>query len=131
MTNILIVEDNPFTMELIVEILDSNGYCFDTAEDGKEAVLKGGIKSYDLILMDIQLPVMNGIDARRLIKSKPEYKNVPVIALTSFAMKGDKERFIAAGFDDYVSKPINIPGFIEKLKKYEKANFDQDNPYLS
>ncbi len=118
MTNILVVEDNPSTMELIFEILDANGFNVDTAENGREAVLKGGIRFYDLILMDIQLPVMNGFDARRLIKNKPQYKNVPIIALTSFAMKGDKERFINAGFDDYISKPIDVPGFVKRLEKY-------------
>ena len=117
MTNILVVEDNPLTIELIFEILEGNGYNVDTAENGREAVLKCGIRFYDLILLDIQMPLMNGFDARRLIKNKPAYKNVPIIALTSFAMKGDKERFINAGFDDYISKPIDVPGFQKKIGK--------------
>ncbi len=118
MTNILVVEDNPLTMELIFEILEANGFNVDTAENGREAVLKCGLRFYDLILLDIQMPLMNGFDARRLIKNKPTYKNVPIVALTSFAMKGDKERFISAGFDDYISKPIDVHGFVKRLEKY-------------
>ncbi|MBU4138395.1 MAG: response regulator, partial [Euryarchaeota archaeon] len=75
-------------------------------------------KIYDLILMDIALPEMNGIEARRLIKSKPEYKEIPVIALTAFAMGGDKERFLSEGFDDYISKPLDISNFIKKVERY-------------
>jgi CheY-like chemotaxis protein len=118
MTNVLVVEDNPINMELVVEILDAKGFIIDMAENGKEAVKKAETRIYDLILMDIELPEMNGDEATRLIKSKPEYKDIPVIALTSYAMKGDKERIMGAGFDDYISKPIDVSEFIKKVKKY-------------
>ena len=118
MFNILVVEDHPNNMELIVEILNNNGFIIDMAENGKEAVEKAERKIYDLILMDIELPEMNGIVATKLIKSKPEYKDKPVIALTAYAMKGDKEKFLSEGFDDYISKPIDISEFIKKVEKY-------------
>lgn len=74
---------------------------------------------YDLILMDIALPQMDGVEVTKIIKSMPRYKNVPVIALTAYAMKGDRERFLEAGFEDYIAKPIEIDEFIKKIEKYK------------
>ena len=111
----LIVEDNPINMELVLEILTSNGICADEAVNGEEAVAMVEKETYDLILMDIELPGMDGVDATKIIKSR--HKNLPILALTSYAMKGDRERFIAAGFDDYISKPIDVNCFIEKINK--------------
>jgi len=112
-----VVEDNPLNMELVVEILKANDFFIDMAENEKVAVEKAE-KKYDLILMDIELPEMNGTEATRLIKSNPEYKDIPIIALTSYPMKGDKEKFMGAGFDDYISKPIDVSEFIKTVKKY-------------
>lgn len=118
MTKVLVVEDNPLSLELELEILKLQEFTADWAENGEEAINKTEKDVYDLILMDIELPGMDGIEAARIIKGKPAYKNVPVIALTSYAMKGDKERFIADGFDEYISKPIDITEFIKRLEKY-------------
>ena len=118
MTNVLVVEDNPLNMELAVEILKSRNFTVDEAIDGEEAIKKLETEGYDLILMDIELPGMDGVEVTRIIKSK--YKKIPVIALTSYAMKGDKERFLAAGFDEYLSKPLDVSDFLKRLDKYHK-----------
>lgn len=116
MTKVLVVEDNPLNMELVLEILNANGITAHEAIDGEEAVKKAEQEVYCLILMDIELPCMDGIEAAKIIKSKN--KKVTIIALTSYAMKGDKERFLAAGFDEYIAKPIDVSDFMKKLEKY-------------
>jgi two-component system cell cycle response regulator DivK len=120
MTKVLVVEDTPLNMELIIEIVDSQGFEVDSAEDGEKALKMVEKNVYDLILMDIELPGMDGVEVARMIKTKPAYKDVPVLALTAYAMKGDKERLIGKGFNGYISKPIDVPGFMEILKKYRK-----------
>jgi len=119
MTKILVVEDNPLNMELVLEILSSKGITVHKAVDGEEAIRKTEREVYDLILMDIELPGKDGVEVTKIIKAK--YKNMPVIALTSYAMKGDKERFISAGFDDYIAKPLDILEFMKKIDKYCEA----------
>ena len=118
MTKILVVEDNPLNMELVVEILIAHGFIVHTAIDGEEALTKIEKNVYDLILMDIELPGMTGVETTKIIKAKD--KNLCVIALTSYAMKGDRERFLTAGFDDYISKPLDISEFLKKLEKHLK-----------
>ena len=116
MKEVLVVEDDIMNLKLICEILKTEGYTVHYAMNGVEAI---DIKMlYDLILMDIQLPSMDGIEATRIIKNMPNYKKVPIIALTAYAMGGDKERFLAAGLDDYISKPLNISDFLIKVNKY-------------
>jgi len=118
MTKVLVVEDDPINMMLVSEILKASGIMADGAENGIEAIKKIENELYDLILMDIELPGMDGIETTRIIKSKSEYKDVPVIALTAYAMKGDRERFLKAGLDDYIAKPIHVTDFMERMKKY-------------
>ncbi len=107
-------------MELALEIIKSVGFTVDVAVNGEEAVKKTEKKAYDLILMDIMLPGMDGIETTRIIKRKPGYKNTPVIAITAYAMKGDRERLLEKGFQDYVPKPLNVHELIEKLNKYRQ-----------
>ena len=116
MIKALVVEDTPLNMELVLEILTSLGMDVDIANDGEEAVRKTEKEIYDIIFMDIALPGIDGAQATGIIKNRPGYKNVPVIALTAFAMKGDKEKFIAGGFDDYIAKPIDVTNFIKKVE---------------
>src|SRR3990170_507826 len=116
MTKVLVVEDNPLNMELVVEILGTRGFTVQEAIDGEEALKKIEKEDYDLILMDIELPGMDGVEVTKIIKNK--YKKIPVIALTSYAMKGDRERFLAAGFDEYLSKPLEVTAFLKRLEKY-------------
>jgi len=120
MTKVLVVEDDPINMELVVEIVNRAGFNVDKAGDAKEAIEKAGKEVYDLIIMDIQLPGMDGVEAMKIIKSKTMNKNMPVIALTAFAMRGDRERFLEIGFDKYVSKPIDVPAFMKILERYKK-----------
>ncbi len=119
MKKVLVVEDHPLNMELVLEILEAMGFDARGAEDGKQAIGMVEKELYDLIIMDIELPGMNGVEVKDMIKTKPSYKNVPVIALTSYAMKGDRERFLGSGFDDYVPKPIDVPEFMKKMEKYK------------
>lgn len=120
MTKALVVEDDPLNMELVVEIANGMGFTTEKAFDAKEAIEKAEKEVYDLIIMDIQLPGMDGIEAMGIIKSKTGNKQTPVIALTAFAMKGDRERFLEIGFDEYVPKPIDVPAFMKVLERYKK-----------
>ncbi len=117
---VLVVEDNPLNMELVTELLNAQGFITDWAKDGEEAVQKAEKEVYDLIVMDIGLPGIDGVEAAKRIRNKSRNKFVPVIALTAFAMKGDRERFIKGGFDAYLSKPINVPEFMKIIEKYKE-----------
>ena len=105
-------------MELVFEILLAKGFIVHASIDGEEALRKIEKDVYDLILMDIELPGMDGIETTKIIKAKD--KNMYVIALTSYAMKGDRERFLTAGFDDYISKPLDVSEFLKKLEEHLK-----------
>ncbi len=120
MMKVLVVEDNPLNMELMIDILDPQGFTVHEAINGKEAIKKTEEKIYDLIFMDIALPDIGGVELIRIIKRKPEYKDIPVIAITAFAMKGDKEKLLCGGFDDYIPKPIDVPEFTKKIQKYRE-----------
>jgi len=112
---IVIVEDNPFNMELVHDILAIKGYDIYEAVDAEQGLEIIARVKPDLVLMDIQLPGMDGIEATRLIKSQESTKNIPVVAVTANAMKGDREEIISQGFDDYISKPIELTALIEKV----------------
>ncbi len=113
---ILIVEDNPKDLKLVRDVLSAKGHEIidaNTAEVGIELALE---RQPDLILMDVMLPGMNGREAMQVLKADPGTKQIPIIAVTSFAMKGDRERLLADGFDGYIAKPIDIkefPGVLE------------------
>lgn len=104
---ILVVEDNEKNRRLIRDILEYHGCEVREAADGASGIAAAREYLPDVILMDIQMPVMDGIEAARIIRQEPALKGIRMIAFTSFAMKGDHERFLAAGFDDYIAKPIN------------------------
>lgn len=110
---ILIVDDNAFNRELALELLAETDAALVTAEDGKSAVAMATEQSFDFILMDIQMPVMDGFEATRKIKAKIPHQ--VVIALTANAIKGDRERFMEAGFDDYLSKPVDANKLYDML----------------
>lgn len=115
---ILVVEDNDKNRRLIKDVLEYHGYRIIEEANGAEGARLAGERKPELILMDIQMPVMDGMTAARILKNDPETKNIRLIALTSFVMKGDKERFLEAGFDDYIAKPINTKKLSEIVKKY-------------
>lgn len=114
---ILIVEDNEKNLKLFKLIISSMGYETITAGNGEEGIKKAKEQSPDLVLMDIQMPVMDGISAVNVLSADKATKNIPVIALTSYAMKGDRERFIQHGFTDYISKPIDTDNFMDTIKR--------------
>jgi CheY-like chemotaxis protein len=111
MKRILVVEDNPVNMELTVDLLESFGYFVIQAIDGFEALEKVKEQRVDLILLDIQLPKMDGMEVLSKLKSDFMTKDIPVVALTAHSMRGDEERFIEAGCCGYISKPIDIHHF--------------------
>ena len=115
--HILIVEDDKKNMKLLRDILNASGYGTIEASDGKKAVELAGQERPDLIMMDVQMPIMNGIEATKIIKADPGTRHIPIVALTGFAMSGDRKRFIQAGCDDYISKPYIISQLLEKVKK--------------
>lgn len=116
MTKILLVEDNELNRDMLSRRLVRKGYDVVTALDGKEGVeLAGGIAP-DIILMDMSLPVMDGWEATRLLKDDPTLAKIPVIALTAHAMRGDEERCLQAGCDDYATKPIDFPRLLQKIE---------------
>jgi len=112
MAKILIVEDNPDNMLLTVMLLESVGHTVLSAVDAEAGLTMARGERPDLILMDIQLPGMDGLEATVLLKADPLTRAVPIIALTALAMKGDEERIRAAGCDGYIAKPIGIQDFL-------------------
>jgi CheY-like chemotaxis protein len=104
---VLIVEDNPMNMRLIEMILKSDNYLLLKARDGEEALAIAAIDHPDLVLMDIRLPKLSGLEVARRLRKKAQFSHIPIIALTAHAMKGDEEKAIEAGCDGYVSKPID------------------------
>ena len=104
---VLIVEDNPLNMRLIEMILKSKNYTLLKATDGEEALDIATREHPDLVLMDIRLPKVSGLEVTRRLKKDPGFSHIPIIALTAHAMKGDEEKAIEAGCDSYLSKPIN------------------------
>lgn len=104
---ILVVEDNEKNRVLVRDVLAYYGYKIIEAKDGSEAIALAREHVPDLIIMDIQMPVMDGLTAARLLRDDPRTCNIRMIALTSFAMKGDREKILGAGFLDYVAKPVD------------------------
>ncbi|MHB8882825.1 MAG: response regulator [Thermodesulfovibrionales bacterium] len=113
---ILICEDNEVNLKLFREITDALGHRTLVAKDGGKGVLLAKEYIPDLILMDIQMPVMAGSEAFRILSADPATKDIPVIALTSYAMRGDKEKYLNEGFVAYISKPINVKEFMNTIK---------------
>lgn len=114
---ILIVEDNANNRLLLNALLTHYGYVVIEATNGEEGLNMAREQHPDIIIMDIQMPVMDGVSAVKALKSDPGTKNIKTIAVTSYAMKGDRENFLSAGFDGYMSKPIDtraLPGLIKQ-----------------
>jgi two-component system cell cycle response regulator DivK len=116
MKRILVVEDQEDLRAILRELLTGSGYAVSEAVDGAEAVAKAQSEHPDLILMDIQLPLVDGYEATRRIKLDPALKATPVIAVSSFAMKGDEEKALAAGCDHYVTKPYSPMGLLHLIR---------------
>ena len=115
---VLIVEDNELNMKLFHDLLEAQGYGTLQTKDGMEALKLAREHKPDLILMDIQLPEVSGLEVTKWIKEDPELKNIPVIAVTAFAMKGDEEKIRQGGCEAYVAKPISVAQFLATLGRF-------------
>lgn len=115
---VMIVEDNELNMKLFHDLLEANGYRTIQTRNGNEALDLARTHKPDLILMDIQLPEISGLDVTRWIKEDETIRHIPVIAVTAFAMKGDEERIRAGGCEAYLSKPISVAKFIETVRHF-------------
>ena len=116
MTKILLVEDNEMNRDMLSRRLERRGYRVVLAMDGQSGVELAGTEAPDLVLMDMSLPVLDGWEATRRLKAGPGTAHLPVIALTAHAMSGDRERAIAAGCDDYDTKPIELARLLGKIE---------------
>jgi CheY-like chemotaxis protein len=121
---ILVVEDNTLNMKLVRGLIKIGKYHMLEANDAELGIQLVREKRPDLVLMDIQLPGMDGLSATKIIKEDPELKDTPIVALTSYAMQGDKEKALAAGCTGYIAKPIDTRKFLKTVSQYLK----DDNP---
>lgn len=115
---ILIVEDNELNMKLFHDLLEAQGYDILQTKDGMEALKIARDKRPDLILMDIQLPEVSGLEVTKWIKEDDNLKSIPVIAVTAFAMKGDEEKIREGGCEAYIPKPISVANFLATVQKF-------------
>jgi CheY-like chemotaxis protein len=118
---ILVVEDNDMNMQLVEFLLEEGGYAILKATSGEEALAitqNGSDSTPDLILMDIHLPGMDGLSVVRAMKEDARTSRIPILALTAHAMRGDKDRFLEAGCDGYISKPIDVKTFLSSIERY-------------
>ena len=115
---ILIVEDNELNMKLFNDLLQASGYNTVQTSDGKEALELARVHHPDLILMDIQLPEISGLEVTKIIKADEKLQDIPVVAVTAFAMKGDEEKIMEGGCEGYIAKPISVPIFLEMIAKF-------------
>ncbi len=115
MAKILLVEDNEMNRDMLSRRLERRGYQVVMAEDGAVGVAMSKSEAPDIILMDMSLPIVDGWEATRQIKASPETQGIPVIALTAHAMAGDEEKALAAGCNDYETKPVDLPKLLAKI----------------
>lgn len=115
---ILIVEDNELNMKLFNDLLEAHGYQTLQTRNGVEVMELARLHRPNLILMDIQLPEVSGLEVTKWLKADDELRHIPVIAITAFAMKGDEEKILEGGCEAYLSKPISIVKFLETVRKF-------------
>jgi CheY-like chemotaxis protein len=122
---ILVVEDNDMNMQLVEYLLEEGGFEIVKATSGEEALAVArdrAVPTPDLVLMDIHLPGMDGLSVVRALKEDERMQGIPILALTAHAMRGDKDRFLEAGCDGYISKPIDVKTFLTSLQQYLPNN---------
>jgi two-component system cell cycle response regulator DivK len=121
---ILIVEDNEDSRELVAKVLKNKGYMIVEAVDGEEAIEKVVAEKPDLVLLDISIPKLDGYEVAKRLKSMEDVKDIPIVAVTAHAMKGDREKVIAAGFEGYISKPVNVRELPDQVKSYLRGKWE-------
>ena len=117
---VLVVEDNDLNMKLFHDVLEAGGYNVLQAEDGMEGWRMAREQRPDLILMDIQLPEVSGLEVTKWLKDDETLKSIPVIAITAFAMAGDKVKILEGGCNAYIVKPISIPDFLQTIERFAR-----------
>jgi CheY-like chemotaxis protein len=117
---VLIVDDNPTNLKLVAYLVKANGYEVDTAGDAESALAAIRANRPQVVLMDLQLPGVDGLELTRQLKADPATHDIAIIAVTAYAMKGDREKALAAGCDDYVTKPIDTRGLPEVIARHVK-----------
>ncbi len=115
---ILIVEDNELNIRLFTDVLQASGYQTLQTDDGHEAVALAEAHNPDLILMDMRLPGMSGLDVTRMIKERDRLRHIPIVAVTASALKGDELKYLAGGCDGFIPKPISIPNFLQTVADF-------------
>ncbi|MBK1697537.1 response regulator [Rhodovibrio salinarum] len=115
---VLVVEDNELNMKLFHDLLEAHGYGILQTKDGMEALQIARDHKPDLILMDIQLPEVSGLEVTKWIKEDDNLKSIPVIAVTAFAMKGDEEKIREGGCEAYIAKPISVANFLQTVQRF-------------
>lgn len=120
MNNILVAEDNPVNRELLRELLETHGYHVVEACDGQDALQMIAASPPDLLLLDLGMPVLDGFGVIRKIRDNPHWVALPVLAVTAYAMNGDRDKIINSGFDGYLSKPINSALLLQEVKRLLK-----------
>ncbi len=118
---ILVIEDNPMNMELVTDVLEASGYDVLQASEAEQGIAIAQESKPNLILMDISLPGMDGLEATRRLKSNSKTKDIPIVVLSANAMKGDKERAISAGCDSYMTKPIKAAQLPATLRPFIRS----------
>jgi len=115
MKKVLVVDDNPTNRKVAREALSMAAYEVLEAESGETSIAKAKESRPDIILMNIQMPGVDGVAAMKIIRKLPSFEKTPIIALTAFAMKGDREKLLNEGFSDYISKPLSVPDLLKML----------------
>lgn len=115
---ILIVDDNATNLKLVAYLMKANGYDVSTALDAESAIDALRVRRPDVILMDIQLPGIDGLELTRRLKADPETRDIVIIAVTAYAMKGDQDKALAAGCDEYITKPIDTRALPETIARH-------------
>ncbi len=124
--DVLLVEDDRINQILAMRLLEKQGHRVTIASNGQEALDHLNVNPVDLVLMDIQMPVMDGMEATVRIRSDQRFRDLPIIALTAYAIKGDREKFLSKGMNDYISKPINIANFYDVLNRYSSGSAQRE-----
>ena len=118
---VLIIEDNAPNLELVKYLLEAHGYAALAATDGEQGVRAARLHHPELILCDLQIPVIDGYEVMRTLRGDPAFSRTPIIAVTAFSMAGDRDTAIAAGFDAYISKPIDPEQFVRQIEEFLPA----------
>jgi len=128
MTTVLIAEDNPTNRELLRELLEIRGYAVVEACDGKEALAMVELAPPDILLLDIGMPQMDGVALVRKLRENPRFSALPVMAVTAYAMQGDREKILTSGFDGYLSKPVSSSSLVQELDRLLAHKNKQSTP---